>query len=170
MFKTLAEAAANCTRNITAGMDPVLQETVRRRRSTISPLITYDDQVHLLLLDLKSSDTSKRVSAICALAEMGTRATPAVSALIETVEDPDWVVRVASITALGEIGPAARDAVPALIDALSREDVCVSAAIALGRIGPVAAEALEPLNDLKLRKLGFDCWCAEEAVRLISVK
>lgn len=169
MFKTLAEAAANCTRNISAGIEPVMQDTTRRRR-TITPLITYDDQVHLLLQDLKSEDTSKRVSAICALAEIGSKAASAVPALIETVEDLDWVVRVASITALGEIGPAARDAVPALIEALGREDVCVSAAIALGRIGPAAAEALEPLTNLKLRKLGFDCWCAEEAVRLISAK
>ena len=55
-----------------------------------------------------------------------------------------------------------------LIEALCREDVCVSAAIALGRIGPPAKEAIEPLTHLKRRKLGFDCWCAEEALRLIN--
>lgn len=166
MFKTLAEAAANCTRNITAGMDPVLTDTKRRR--SISALISIDDQLHFLLQDLKNDDTSKRVSAICSVAEIGPKAAPAVPALMDAVEDIDWVVRVAAITALGEIGPGACEAVPVLIGALSREDVCVSAAIALGRIGPAASEAREPLTELKRRKLGFDCWCAEEALRLIN--
>lgn len=166
MFKTLAEAAANCTRNLTAGMDPVLIDNVKRRRSLC--VLNDNNPLDSLLKDLKNSDTSQRVSAICAVAELGARAAAAVPMLVEAVEDSDWVVRVASITALGEIGPEARDAVPILIDALQREDVCVSAAIALGRIGPAAREASEPLTELKRRKLGFDCWCAEEALRLIN--
>jgi len=164
MFQTLAEAAKNCTRNISGGIGPVLSTESQRQAASV---LVRENRVSELIEALKDGDTSRRVTAICSLAELGANAKEAVPAMIDVLEDGDWVVRIAAITALGDIGEAAAEAVPALIDSLEREDVCVSAAIALGRIGPAAGDAIEPLCKLKSRKTGFDCWCAEEAVRLI---
>jgi len=164
MVRTLAQAAANCARNITAGIDPIITD----RRTNISPLIIGEDRVATLIDALKMGDCSQRVKAICGLADMGVDAQAAVPALMEAMEDRDWVVRVAAITALGELGSAAGLAVPGLIEALEKDDICVSAAIALGRIGKEAASAIEPLRRLKKRKQGFDCWCADEALRAIK--
>ena len=167
MYRTLAEAAANCTRNITAGLDPVLTNDSRHR---IPPVLSREDRLNSLLEDLQDRDNGKRVAAICQVAELGAHGAAAIPTLINSLDDSDWVVRVAAITALGEMGDNAAEAVPALIEALDKEDVCVSAAIALGRIGPVAKEAIEPLRNLSRRKQGFDCWCAEEALRLITAR
>ncbi|HEY3320984.1 MAG TPA: HEAT repeat domain-containing protein [Planctomycetota bacterium] len=161
MYRTLAEAAANCTRNIST----VGSSTISKRSSALTP--ERADPVHELLEEMKEGDCSKRVGAICALAELGPRAASAVPALVSSLDDIDWVVRVAAITALGELGASARESVPALVETLQKDDVCVSAAIALGRIGPEARAATEALTELRQRKTGFDCWCVEEALRLI---
>ncbi|HYG74908.1 MAG TPA: HEAT repeat domain-containing protein [Planctomycetota bacterium] len=165
MVQSLAEAAANCTRNITAGIEPVLAPSGTGRLEASG---SREDRVVGLIYDLKNGDCSRRVAAICALAELGKEAADAVPHLIEAVEDSDWVVRVAAVTALGELGSAARPAVPALIEAIEKDDICVSAAIALGRIGPAASAAIEPLKRLRKRKQGFDHWCADEALRAIQ--
>ena len=183
MYRSLAEAAANCTRNIATGYGPVFSD---RKQLGVAAVLTRgqptgndatvdeanakhpSERVPILIQALKQEDCSSRVSAVCDLARMGPSSKEAVPALIEALEDRDWVVRVASITALGEIGSDARDAVPALIEALDKDDVCTSAAIALGRIGPAAAPAVERLLQLRNTKHGFLRWCAEEALRSIQ--
>jgi HEAT repeat protein len=188
MYRTLAEAAANCTRNIATGYGPVFSDRkslgvaailTRGRPETSTekipdqpvaeqPVINPSERVPVLVQAMKDDDCSLRVSAVCDLARMGPLSKDAVPALIEALDDRDWVVRVASITALGEIGNDAKEAVPVLIDALEKEDVCTSAAIALGRIGHGAAEAIEKLTQLRNTKTGFLRWCAEEALRSIQ--
>jgi HEAT repeat protein len=183
MYRSLAEAAANCTRNIATGYGPVFSDRKslgvagvltrgRPEASGAAPeeapaVMNPAERIPVLVRAMKESDCSLRVSAVCDLARMGPLCKEAVPALIEALDDPDWVVRVAAITALGEIGGDAREAVPALIDALDKEDVCTSAAIALGRIGKSASDATEKLTDLRASKSGFLRWCADEALRSI---
>jgi len=181
MYRTLAEAAANCTRNIATGYGPVFSDRKALGGAAIltrpEPLdeITREtetgdpaERVAKLVKALQEPDCGTRVSAVCALAKLGPASQEAVPALMEALEDKDWVVRVAAITALGGIGEGARAAVPALVEALEKEDVCASATIALGRIGPAAKAALEPLAALHKSKSGFVRWCAEEASRAIG--
>jgi len=182
MFRSLAEAAANCTRNIVTGYGPVFSDrkqlgvaaVLMRGQPDGSDVIAGAsaqqpaERVPILIQAMKEEDCSARVSAVCDLARMGPSSKEAVPALIEALEDRDWVVRVASITALGEIGSEAKDSVPALIEALDKEDVCTSAAIALGRMGSAATAALERLTELRNTKTGFLRWCAEEAMRSIQ--
>jgi HEAT repeat protein len=181
MYRSLAEAAANCTRNIATGFGPIFSD---RKSGGIAAVLTRDsveaapvvidgpearNKVPELVEQLKSPDCAIRVNALCALARLGPDSKEAVPALIQALEeDKDWVVRVAAITALGEIGDDAKEAVPVLIEALDKEDVCASAAIALGRIGPAARAALEALARVGKTKSGFVRWCAEEAVRSIA--
>jgi HEAT repeat protein len=178
MYRSLAEAAANCTRNIATGFGPIFSD---RKSGGIAAVLTRDPivepaidggedstRVPELVEQLKNSDCAIRVNALCALARLGRESKSAVPALIQALEeDKDWVVRVAAITALGEIGDDAKEAVPVLIEALEKEDVCASAAIALGRIGPAASAALDALANVRKTKSGFIRWCAEEAMRSI---
>lgn len=64
---------------------------------------------------------------------------PAVSVLIEALEDKHWLVRLEAIRALGQVGDAS--AVPALCDLLERdvEYVGLEAAIVLGQLGDTSA-------------------------------
>ncbi|HYF47913.1 MAG TPA: HEAT repeat domain-containing protein [Planctomycetota bacterium] len=183
MYRSLAEAAANCTRNIATGYGPVFSD---RKQLGVAAVLTRGqpegkdiavaeghamqptERIPVLIQALKQDDCSMRVSAVCDLARMGPLSKDAVPALIEALDDGDWVVRVAAITALGEIGADAKEAVPSLIDALDKEDVCTSAAIALGRMGTAATEAVEKLTQLRNTKTGFLRWCAEEALRSIQ--
>ena len=185
MYRSLAEAAANCTRNIATGYGPLFSD---RKALGVAAVLTPEvipaeewssaeqsskdpaQRVQELLAALKDADCSVRVNVVCALARLGPASQSAVPALIETLDDRDWVVRVATITALGEIGENAAEAVPVLIEALANEDVCTSAAIALGRIGPAAKAAAPALTKLKKSKSGFLRWCAEEALRSIQEK
>jgi hypothetical protein len=180
MYRSLAEAAANCTRNIVTGYGPIFSD---RKSLGVAAVLTRGnpepsedpantrvqprERVPELIGALHNDDCSVRVNAVCDLARLGPDSSEAVPALIDALEDRDWVVRVAAITALGEIGAAARNAVPALIEALEKEDVCASAAIALGRIGPEAGPATEALTRLRKNRSGFIRWCAEEALRSI---
>lgn len=183
MYRSLAEAAANCTRNISTGYGPIFSD---RKELGIAAVLTRgqpeasdkgepvaekgnpEERVAVLVQALKEADCGTRVSAVCDLAKLGPQSKNAVPALIDALEDKDWVVRVAAITALGEVGNDAREAVPTLIEALEKEDVCASAAIALGRIGPAAKPAIDPLTALRKSKSGFLRWCAEEALRSIN--
>lgn len=183
MYRSLAEAAANCTRNISTGYGPIFSD---RKALGIAAVLTRgqpetssnaerggangtpEERVSALVQALKEADCGVRVNAVCDLAKLGPQSKNAVPALIDALDDKDWVVRVAAITALGEIGSDACEAVPALIEALEKEDVCASAAIALGRIGPAAKPALEPLTALRKSRSGFLRWCAEEALRSIN--
>jgi HEAT repeat protein len=182
MYRSLAEAAANCTRNIATGYGPIFSDrkelggaAILTREEPLSGVLHDDlekanptERVPELINALKNADCGMRVSAVCALARLGPASEGAVPALTEALTDRDWVVRVAAITALGEIGKGAGEAVPALIEALEKEDVCASATIALGRIGPAAKSALPALGGLQKSKSGFVRWCAEEAVRSIG--
>jgi HEAT repeat protein len=181
MYRSLDEAAANCSRNIATGFGPVFSN---RKSGGIAAVLMPDpveepvealgdapdsSRVPALVGQLQDFDCGVRVNALCALTRLGRDSKDAVPALIQALEeDKDWVVRVAAITALGEIGDDARAAVPALIEALAKEDVCASAAIALGRIGPAASAALSALSAARKNKSGFIRWCAEEAARAIS--
>jgi hypothetical protein len=163
MYRSLTEAARNCARNISSGVGPVISEEQREQPA----VLVKEGKIDELISMLRDSDCSKRVASICSLAELGGAAKDAVPALMDSLDDREWVVRIAAITALGDIGPAASESVPSLIESLDKEDVCISAAIALGRIGPAAKSALASLHKLRARKNGFDCWCAEEAMRMI---
>ncbi len=179
MYRSLAEAAANCTRNIATGYGPIFSD---RKSGGIAALLTRESnpeiqitaggethgQVAQLIARLQDADCGVRVSAVCTLAQFGPESSEAVPALIEVLDDRDWVVRVAAITALGEIGQAASSAIPHLIEALAKDDVCASATIALGRIGPSAQAAVEAITVLRRNRSGFIRWCAEEALRSIT--
>jgi HEAT repeat protein len=73
---------------------------------------------------------------------------PAVPALIESLDDYDIKTRGTAAQTLGAVGPAAAGAVPALIRMLASEDEGSrnSACIALAGIGPAAREALPALR------------------------
>ena len=72
---------------------------------------------------LADSDTSERRGAAWALFELGPKATPAVNALVEALDDPE--VRVPALRALEAIGPRAYPAVPELASLLSDPDAYV---------------------------------------------
>jgi len=168
LYKSLAEAAANCKQNLTAGLGSVLRVSNPVIVTDTVPKMGLESKLESYIQALKDQSCAARVNAACNLAEYGSRAACAVPALIDTIEDRNWVARIAAITALGEIGPAASPAVPTLIEALEQHELCVSAAIALGRIGQAAQSAMPELIQLRDRSSGFERWCAEEALRGIA--
>ena len=98
---------------------------------------------------LVSKDAKVRATAVAALAELGRRAGPAVSALIDVLEnDPNKTTRRSAVTVLGRIGPGAKAAVPALIKVLEQGDYHIQSAAArsLGEIGPDAKAAVPALT------------------------
>ena len=72
---------------------------------------------------------------------------PAVPALMETLDDPDWWIRAAACSSLGCIGQAANLAVPHLLKALNDDSEWVSrnAADALGNMGDTSEVTEETL-------------------------
>jgi HEAT repeat protein len=77
---------------------------------------------------------------------MGESASPAISALLESLGDPDHEVKVKVATALGAFGLRAKAALPQLIDELHNTDRRDPAfAEAIGKIGSEAREAIPAL-------------------------
>jgi HEAT repeat protein len=88
---------------------------------------------------------------------------PAVPALIDVLNGPNWDMRVCAAEALSRIGPPAVAAVPSLIRAIEHSDpqhdaeiLSLHAVRALGRIGPEAKAAVPILNQLLEKKNGND--------------
>jgi hypothetical protein len=77
--------------------------------------------VSQLIKDLNRSQPEVRYQAARFLAEAGPQATPAVPALVFTLQNPAEYVRAAAVRALGNIGPAAAPAIPAIQASLNRE-------------------------------------------------
>ena len=71
---------------------------------------------------LKSEDKEARINACVELAKAGSKAAPAVQALIGVLKDNDPVVRRLAAYALGEIGPASKPALPALKEMMNDPD------------------------------------------------
>jgi len=108
---------------------------------------TNGQDVQQLANDLKHPDVEVRMDAANALADLGPDALPALSALIETLEDENSYVRNFSAGAISQIGSKAEPAIPALRNALKDPDeaVSMSAQTALGAIGPASVEAVPQL-------------------------
>lgn len=182
MYRSLEEAAANCTRNIATGVGQAIvrKDIMPEANRGVLKRYALDEEgdfsqesksaarIQNLIECSKDDDRATRVNAVCALAELDENAEAAVPALIEAIDDNAWIVRVAAITALGEFGASAESAVGALIEALEKDEVCGTAAIALGRIGPVAKSAIPALTKLRSCKNAFLVWCADEAIRAIK--
>jgi HEAT repeat protein len=98
---------------------------------------------------LKSDKASAvRVAVAAALAKAGEQAKTVITAMADTLKDPDASVRAAVAEALGRIGDEAKIAVPAIKAVLKDADpgVRLAAAFALGRIGPESATAVPELS------------------------
>ncbi len=99
---------------------------------------------------LKYSPEHVRANAAEALGDLGTKAEPAVPALVETLQDESASVQARAIEALGTTSQSSALAVPALTKALEdpNEGVRRNAVFALSRIGENAADAVEGLENL----------------------
>ncbi len=116
------------------------------------PLETFaqetDKPVTELIQDLLADEKQVRRDAAESLSNLGPKAAPAVSALINALDDGDTQVWFHSITALARIGEAAKPAIPALLDDLdgsSRRGVNAKwyrSAVALGGMGASALPEL----------------------------
>ena len=89
-----------------------------------------------------------RLAAVGSLTDMGSRAAPAVAALVKALGDTDLPLARAAARALGAIGAGAKEAVVPLADALKGKDteLARAAAAALGSIGPDALPAADALR------------------------
>jgi HEAT repeat protein len=112
-----------------------------------------------LIRALKDDRAEVRITAAEALERMGPAASPATSALLDSLRDPwplteigpnhrPYGIRAAAVDTLLSIGPAARDrlmreGVPLLVDGLRTDNVVIRrhTAAALGRLGPQARPA-----------------------------
>ena len=117
--------------------------------------------VERLIHVIRTGDRLEKWQALETIAVFGSKAKPAVSALIEVLgeraaqppsqfDSPYYLMRSrrGAAKALAEIGPEARDAVPALIAAFSEHRGWQDAYCkALGRIGAAAEEAATLLED-----------------------
>ena len=88
---------------------------------------------------------------------------PAVPALVEILNGPNWDMRVCAAHVLSMMGPVARAAVPSLLRAIEHPDpqhhaetLSLYAVRALGRIGPDARAAVPILNGLYGKKIVDD--------------
>ena len=95
-------------------------------------------------LDRADFTNPSQIDAVYGLAAVGK---PAVPALVETLDAPDWWVRAAACSSLGCIGQAANSAVPHLLKALNDESEWVrrNAADALGNMGDTSQVTEETL-------------------------
>ena len=121
-------------------------EAVRHAAArALSDLELSDDGVRRLEQALGSDDPYVTAFAAWRLGNLGTRAAPAVPALVGTLDQPG--VYAVTYGALARIGPGAVEAVPALLGELSSPDGGRRwrAAKGLGRIGPGAIAAVPDL-------------------------
>ena len=116
-------------------------------RPTPTPTPGLED-VAALIRELADSDGNVRRAAAQDLEYIGSGATDAVPALVETLRmDANGSVRQAAAGALAEIGASAPEVVPALIEALGVGwgGLSIAAAEALGMFGPEARDAVAAL-------------------------
>lgn len=97
---------------------------------------------------LKDPDPRVREAAGFVICEYGREAKPALTNLMDTINDPNLQTRIFAIYTLGDIGPEARLAVPTLEKCLKDEGVRVSAAFALWRIDRQTNVALQILPEV----------------------
>ncbi len=123
-------------------------EAVARVATTLGPLLPAADVARRRLSRwVASPDDKVRVLAARAIWAAMRDPEPAVSRLIEILEDPVRL-RYRAAAALAEMGPAASRAVPALTPLVQEADLDTARAAlrALGRIGPDARGAIEMLK------------------------
>ena len=99
---------------------------------------------------LKDSREYVRDTAAEALGDLGSKAEPAVTALVETLDDPSGSVRSHTMEALGTTSQSSSIAVPRIVKALEDESEGVrrNAVFTLARIGENAADAVEGLQNV----------------------
>jgi outer membrane protein assembly factor BamB/HEAT repeat protein len=135
---------------------PLLSDLLRHesqsiRRGAINELIDLVPDTEwiqpALRRALKDEDSTVAGDAARALGALGTRASPSVSALVETLSHGDPYVRIYAAEALASIGPNAARATNALAEALSDlvPGVRWAACEALAGIGPAAQSAVPRL-------------------------
>jgi len=100
-----------------------------------------------LIRVLNSSDDNRENAALM-LGDIGPDARDAVPALIQHVNDSDFMLSLRSIQGLAGLGPDAAPAIPALETALNSQtwNIVDSALWTLGAIGPKAREALPKIE------------------------
>jgi len=91
-----------------------------------------------------------RVNGVGVLGQMGPKARPAVSTLVQALGDADQGMRMMAAEALGKLGPAARPAILPLVNMLKEDESFLrqTATRSLIRIGDPDGKALEPLTAL----------------------
>ena len=114
------------------------------------------DGVAFLVEKLKSNDPAVRLKAVGALRKLGRSLTSTnlcITALCDTLTQPDPEISSIAEGALGDIGPQAKPAVPALMKLVS-DGTDINGVWALGRIGADASAALPLVEQLMRDKTG----------------
>ncbi len=131
--------------------DMLQHELLSIRRNAADALIDLAPQTEgiqpALRRALKDEDSTVAGDSARALGALGTRATPSIGALVETLSHWDPYVRIYAAEALATIGPNAAKATTALADALGDPvpGVRWAACEALAGIGPAARPAVPQL-------------------------
>ncbi len=134
-------------------VDLLQHEWVSIRRSAISELIDLVPHTETIQPALRRAltDEDRTVAgdAARALGALGTRASPSVGALVDTLSHDDPYVRVYAAEALASVGPSAASATQVLAAALGDPipGVRWAACEALASIGPAAQSAVPQLID-----------------------
>ena len=105
------------------------------------------DHIAALTQALADQDDEVRLLAIEILGEMGTKAEPALPAMIWTLNDEDRIVRVAAVAPVADFGRKSTNAIPILETWLESGDEFsqVTAAAAIIRINPARADDVLPV-------------------------
>ncbi|WP_155752998.1 HEAT repeat domain-containing protein [Scytonema sp. UIC 10036] len=88
------------------------------------------DTIPIVIVTLQDRESFYRTSAANALAQLGSKAKVAISALIDALKEEDEEVRSFAAHALQKIGLDAKVAIPTLISALKDQDENVRASVA----------------------------------------
>ena len=134
-------------------VDLLRHEWIPIRRRAISELIDLVPHTETiqpaLTRALRDGDAMVAGDAARALGALGTRASPSVGALVDTLSHEDPYVRVYAAEALASIGPSAASATDVLAGALGDPvpGVRWAACEALASIGPAAQSAVPQLID-----------------------
>ena len=107
--------------------------------------LRYEAQARLEANLANAHTNPSQLDAVFALSAVGR---PAVSHIVELLNENDWWLRAAAADVLGDLGTTASDTVPHLTRALDDEAEWVrrNAIEALGNIGPTAADAVPALT------------------------